>query len=226
MFGMKSLSIFVCFTVLFTACGGPEGAPTLNENKGNVILSDTIEANADSPSEIEVLAKDTASPSCIFTNPDTSLYNIVLRDRNSTYHALGHTTTLPSDETIRFYSKDRSQVMSMRIHPGDAINAVSIFQVYYPSNEPFDYPRVPERTFETGHGLKLGMRKKDILKVLGPCYSAKDSTAKGMTMAYKIEAPYDSDSRLLEREKMPVYYANYRIKSGVLVMMEFGFEYP
>lgn len=78
----------------------------------------------------------------------------------------------------------------------------------------------------TEKNIKLGLTRKEVVAILGPCYSTGDSTKKGITINYRFESPQDSRTKLLERQNMPIYYATYVFQHDKLVEFEFGFEYP
>jgi hypothetical protein len=164
-------------------------------------------------------------PPCVFSNPDTSLCGIKLRDDNSTRSILGIKTKLEGDSTHYFYSKNKDQVLGLTIHPGDGTNVVSIFEIKYPGKQRPPHKEISVNSFITEKGICLGITRQILVKLLGQCYTLR--TRKGVTtLSYRLDNGKDSRTKLLERQDMPVYYATYDFQSDKLIRFEFGFEYP
>ena len=162
---------------------------------------------------------------CGLKNPDTSVAGIKLRNEKSTVLILGKHTKLEGDSTHRFYSKNKEEVLSMTVHPGDYYSQVSIFEVSYSGKYKPKYRQTKIDSFETEKGIHLGILKEEVVNKLGKCYSSslkKDAEI----ITYRLENPQDSKTKLLERYNMPIYYAIYNFKKEKLVKFEFGFEYP
>jgi hypothetical protein len=190
-----------------------------------VINTDSLlEANKDLKQN-DTTQHETIQTGCSFDNPDTSLSGIKLRDPKSSISVLGM-TKLEGDTTYNFSSSDKKQVLSVTVHPGDLYSAISIFKVRYTDNsiESLTLPTIDN--FKTEKDIQLGLTKKELLKKLGECFTVSDSTNNSVTINYRLEAPKDSKTKLLERQNMPIYYATYKFKSDKLVEFEFGFEYP
>lgn len=112
----------------------------------------------------------------------------------------------------------------MTVHPGDYYSQVSIFKVGYTLKSKPTYRKTNIDSFKTEKGIRLGMLKEEVVRKLGQCYSS--STRKGVeVIVYRIENHRDSKTKLLERNNMPIYYANYTFKRDKLIMFEFGFGY-
>lgn len=165
------------------------------------------------------------SDSCAFDNPDTSLSNIKLRDIKSAFKVLNG-KQLKGDTTYNFKSRDNKQVLSVTVHPGDYKSQVSIFQIKYAKNVNIKAEQLSIDNFATEKQIKLGSTKKEILEKLGPCYSTTDSTANNITIHYNLTSPEDSQTQLLKRHAIPMYYATYRFQKEKLIDLEFGFGYP
>ncbi len=163
-------------------------------------------------------------PSCIFNNPDTSLSNIKLRDVKSATTVL-KVKRLNGDTTYNFHSKDRKEVLSVTVHPGDYYSQISIFRIRYVGNLKIKAAHTSIDHFATEKDIQLGLTKNQVVSKLGNCY--KTSVSKNSTViSYRLELPQDSKTKLLERQNMPIYYATYKFKNDKLVEFEFGFEYP
>lgn len=168
--------------------------------------------------------KNTAT-ACPFDNPDTSLSKIELRNSASAKAVL-QVEELLGDTAYLFYSADKKQLLETRVFPGDGINQVSIFKVREAAatSENADATGISE--FSSEKGIKLGLSKAELTALLGNCYTSSDSTATGITLAYRIESPQDSRTGFLKKWNMPVYYGVYKFSNDKLAEFEFGFEYP
>ena len=185
------------------------------------------EENSDT-SGLDTITKepDPVTLYCLFSNPDTAAAGISLRDEKSVLSVLGKEMHLISDKTTDFYSSDKKQTLGLKVHPGDMVNQVSIIKIEYSENTTDNLRQTEVEEFETSNGIKLGMNKADIIAKLGTCYVAKDSTSEGMEMYFSLELPDDSNTKLLTRTNMPVYYASYKLKNDRLDHIKFGFEMP
>ena len=66
---------------------------------------------------------------CIFTNPDTSIFEIRLRDSASAGAVIGKNDRSDSDGVYRYYSKLKEEILTLTQHPGDINGEISIFKV-------------------------------------------------------------------------------------------------
>lgn len=164
-------------------------------------------------------------PTCIFENPDTSLSGIQLRFAESARKVL-EVRRLKGDTTYKFYSNDRNELLAVMVHPGDSYSQVSIFRVTYADNPKLNATPSRVMNFTTEKGIRLGLTKADIVSRLGDCYSSSDTSVNKLTINYRLQLPQDSKTRLLQRQNMPIYYADYTFKDDKLIEFEFGFEYP
>ena len=133
---------------------------------------------------------------------------------------------MEGDSTHVFYSSDKRQKLALTVHPGDARSQISIFKITYSDNLNEKIKEINFKEFKTEKGIKLGLTKSELIKKLGTCYLAKDSTKNGIELNYRIEQPKDSKTKLLQNNNMPIYYATYKFKNDKLQNIEFGFEYP
>ncbi len=163
---------------------------------------------------------------CVFSDPDTSVAGIKIRNAESTIKVIGKQTKLEGDSTHVFYSSDKKQKLRLTVHPGDYYSQVSIFKIFYSDNLKQNLRQINSKEFESEKGIKLGISKRDIIEKLGTCYVPNDSTKNSITLKYRIELPNDSKSKLLTTNKMPIYYATYKLANDKLESIEFGFEYP
>jgi hypothetical protein len=163
---------------------------------------------------------------CVFTDPDTSVAGVHLRDTESVLRILGAETTIEGGTTQVFASVDKKQMLALTVHPGDLSNQVSILSIAYADQPAHDARQLPVEAFVTEKGMRLGHRKEQLLEILGACFTVTDSTEEHHTLHYSIELPNDSKTKLLQRLRMPGYYAAYTFRKNTLHHIVFGFENP
>ena len=163
---------------------------------------------------------------CSLSDPDTSLAGIKLRDANSTTAIIGENEKYYQDKVYHYYSKNKNEILSMVTHPGDGNHSISIFNVRSAGKTKYPYKTLNVDHFKTEKGIMLGLNKEQIISKLGNCYVVKDRAKRYMELYYRIEAPSDSRTKLLESQNMPIYYASYIFRNDKLQKFEFGFEYP
>lgn len=163
---------------------------------------------------------------CIFSNPDTSLSKIKLRNPESTIKIIGNNDKADDNGQYHYYSTMYRETLTLTQHPGDGKYQISIFKVKLSDKADYGYRKLNIDTFQTEKGLKLGMNKEQITRKLGKCYVAKDSVKGYIELYYRLEIPNDSQTKLLKRNNTPAYYAPYKLWKNKLEEFEFGFEYP
>ena len=211
---MVKFCLFVLMTLSLLGCGGVTDNAA---GKKDQLISKSAKK--------EDLFRNTENLQCKFSNPDTSVFGIAIRDAKSAAHTIGGSVADSSGE-YHFYSKLEGETLTLVQHPGDFKNQISIFRVEYSSKASYNYKQLAVDAFKTESGIKLGMAKNQIIEKLGGCYSRIDSTSKYIELYYRIEQPKDSRTKLLKRNSMPAYYASYKLHDNKLERMEFGFEYP
>ena len=164
--------------------------------------------------------------SCNFIKPDTSISKIKLRNIESAETILLDLDKIDEQECYHLYSIMESETLTLRQYPGDSKHQISIFKVEHSDKADYGYRVVNLETFKTEKGIKLGLTKKQIVEKLGNCYISKDSTKNYIELIYRIEKPNDSDTRILERQNVPSYFASYKLWNDKLKIFEFGFDYP
>lgn len=164
--------------------------------------------------------------SCVFLNPDTSVFGINLRDAKSVLHVLGSQTKLNGDSIYRFCSSDKKQELQLTVQAGDFPNQVSMFTIFYSDDGQQNIRKLDSKVFETEKGIKLGISRKELIQKLGTCFITKDSTKNSVAICYRISLPDDSKTKLLTNHNMPVYFATYRLINNRVKSIHFGFEYP
>jgi hypothetical protein len=163
---------------------------------------------------------------CIIENPSVSVCGIELQNMESTIAIIGNKDNADTLGEYHYYSNFESETLTLTQYPGDAKFQISILKVETSTKASFGYRQLNVASFKTEKGIKLGMNKKQIIEKLGNCYAPIDSTDGYIEIYYRIESPKDTDSKLLEKNNMPMYYASYKLWNDKLVQYEFGFEYP
>ncbi|WP_417940985.1 hypothetical protein [Flavobacterium sp. RS13.1] len=217
---MKRIFIAILTIILLTNCN--------NSKNKTVEKSDRIELVPEADKEIreEYEKQKGKQLSCVFSEPDTSVVGIKIRNAESTLNILGKKTKLEGDSTHVFYSNDKKQKLGLTVHPGDSYSEVSIFNISYADKSKLNLRQINSEEFKTEKGIKLGISKRQIIEKLGTCYVVKDISKNSIELNYRLELPNDSKTKILKTNNMPIYYASYKLTNDKLENIEFGFEYP
>jgi hypothetical protein len=218
---MKNILIIILTLTLLTSCNKLQNQ-TVDENDRLELVPEPDKAERLKYEAIEKLKKS----NCFFSEPDTSLCGITLRNSESATKIIGSENIIDKLDHYRFYSKLERETLTLTQHPGDVKNQISIFKVEYSNKLSYDFKQLDIDTFKTEKGIKLGLTKKQIIEKLGNCYAPIDSTKNYIELYYIIEQPKDSKSKILESNNMPQYFASYKLRNDRLEEFEFGFEYP
>ena len=218
---MKKLFLLLFTILIITSCKNSEQKTLDSTDRMELIPEPDKSLN-----EENIKQNDVKQSTCDFSEPDTSVVGIKIRNVESTLNVLGKKTNLKGDSTHVFYSSDKKQKLGLTVHPGDYRSQVSIFNISYSDNSKQEINELNFKEFKTEKGIKLGINKSEIIKKLGNCYVAKDSTKNSIELNYRIEQPNVSKTKLLKNNNMPIYYATYKLKNDKLENIEFGFEYP
>lgn len=198
---------------------------------GDTLLVDGIETKKSEKfylKDSKIIRKTIAKPSyCQLTNPDTSVFGIILLDKKSSIKQVGIMTTphesgndLPH---LNFCTQDKKQTLTVFFHPGSVANEFAEFQVkIYSATD--SAKTLMTNSFMTGKEVKPGMSKENIIAIFGKCYKATATNNNLELIKYHIDDL--SNSKFLERFNYSSYYAEYEFKAGKLVRFRFGFEYP
>ena len=163
---------------------------------------------------------------CNFTNPDTSLCGITLRNSESADKVIGTANKYNEKGQYYFNSLMDAETLILTQHPGDGKNQISIFNVSYSDKAYHGYKQLNLKTFQTEKGIRLGLTKQQVIKKLGNCYIPVDSSKDLIEIYYRIEIPKDSKTKILKGQNMPIYFAKYGFWKDELKQYEFGLEYP
>lgn len=124
---------------------------------------------------------------------------------------------------VRFANSDGSQELKLFVHYGDVVDSYNEVEVAAVPSGNSKAKRLPVAAFATEHEIKLGMRERDLVKLLGSCFKRVKAGRDAVTLQYVVDT---SDHALLKKVNMPSYYAHYRFAAGRLVNFKFGFDYP
>ena len=218
---MKELFLVILTISLLTSCNSSQTKPIDKADRLELVPEPDKALRGEYKK-----TKEISQTTCVFSNPDTSVAGIKIRNADSTLNILGKQTKLEGDSTHVFYSSDKMQKLLLTVHPGDYYSQVSIFNISYSDNSKQNFRQLNVKGFETEKGIKLGISRREIIGKLGTCYVVKDSTKTSIELIYRLELPNDSKTRLLKSNNMPIYYATYRLTNDKLKNIEFGFEYP
>ncbi len=218
---MRTIFTFIFVALLLTNCN--------NSQTKTVDNNDQLEP-VHEPDKPERLLGDAIQKlkknNCDFSNPDTSLCGISLRNSKSADKIIGTDNETDEREQYHFYSLMDAETLTLTQHPGDVKNQISVFSVAYSDKAYYGYKQLHVDAFQTEKGIKLGLTKEQVIEKLGNCNAVVDSTKDCIELYYRIENPNDSKTKLLESNNMPVYYATYTFCKDKLRYYEFGFEYP
>ena len=218
---MKNILIIILTLTLLTNCDKLQ-KQTADENDRLELVPEPDKAQRLKYEAIEKLKKS----NCFFSEPDSSLSGITLRNSESATKIIGSENTIDKLDNYQFYSKLERETLTLTQHPGDRKNQISIFKVEYSNKLSYDFKQLDIDTFKTEKGIKLGLTKKQIIEKLGSCYATIDSTKNYIELYYIIEQPKDSKSKILKSNNMPKFFASYKLRNDRLEEFEFGFEYP
>ena len=218
---MKEIILSILTILILTNCSNSETKPINNNERLEPVPEPDKHERliGEAVQKLRTLNYD-------FSNPDTSLCGITLRNSLSAENILGKENKIDEREQYHFYSLMDSETLTLTQHPGDNRNQISIFNVTYSDKADHNYKQLNFETFKTEKGIKLGMTKNEVIRVLGNSYVAVDSTKNYIEIYYRIESPKDSKTRLLQKNNIPTYYALYGFSENLLKGFEFGFEYP
>ena len=200
---------FFTFIMLLTACN----------NKQDKTADSKLKNSASKESGVIPLSSNGM-------DVDTSIAKILIYDSASFSSVVGLHNHFCTGETFCFNSLKKDELLRLTMHPGTNVYSVSEFEVGI-VDVMYKNSRVLQiEHFISGKGVKLGMSKQDIINLFGKNYKAEDSTNSFIRLNYRIEAPDDTKTRLLQRYNMPIYYSIYEFRDDKLEHFKFGFEYP
>ena len=117
-----------------------------------------------------------------------------------------------------FTNENKTEILKLYLFYGTKRN-----EFYQVEISPYDKKTVPNPTkyknFSTESGVKLGISKKDLIKIKGNNFVETNNI-----LWYEI-SDYEK-SHFLEKYNLPIYFAEYTFDQDKLRKIYFGFEYP
>ncbi len=173
----------------------------------------------------EAAAQGRPVGACALPKADTVIHGIRLGDDQSAVRVLGRayeTVMVDADTRLAwtlFASRDSKQLLALRRHPGRSEQSFMEAEVKYGRHDRGPIKLAPYE-FASGGGIKLGMTRRNVVRLLGPCFStAREGTAE--TIRYAL---LDQAVPLLQSVKALKYYAEYEFQNGRLVRFRFGYS--
>ena len=155
--------------------------------------------------------------------PDISVNDIKLSDTTTVvlgYSDLKYNVIEDKEELpyVIFTNENKTEILKLYLFYGTKKN-----EFYQAEISPYDKKIVPNPTkyanFSTESGIKLGISKKDLIKIKGNNFVETNHV-----LRYEI-SDYEK-SHFLEKYNMPIYFAEYTFDQDKLSKIYFGFEYP
>lgn len=218
---MRNIRFTIIILSIFTNCKDSNSKVIKNNVRIELVPEPDIEERLKYEA-VDALKKDT----CIFKNPDISINNLIIRDSESADKIIGSDNIIDLNEQYHFYSKSKREILTLNQHPGDGRNSISIFKVSKNYKNDVEYKILNIDKFKSEKEIKLGVSKSFVVNNLGECYKEIIHSDNYTEIYYRIEQPNDSETELLIKHNMPVYYASYKFLNNKLFEFEFGLEYP
>lgn len=170
--------------------------------------------------------KDTKNDKPLYKDsiiPDTSVNDIKLSDTTAVvagyndlkYNIIKSEDTLPY---VIFTNENKTEMLKLYLFYGTKNN-----EFYQIEISPYDNSTMTNPTkykkFSTESGIKLGISKKDLIKLKGNNFIETNHV-----LQYEI-SDYEK-SYFLEKYNLPIYFAEYTFCQDKLCKIYFGFEYP
>ena len=155
--------------------------------------------------------------------PDISINDIKLSDTTAVvlgYSDLKYNIIEDEEELpyVIFTNENKTEILKLYLFYGAKRN-----EFYQVEISPYNKKTIPNPTkyanFSTESGIKLGISKKDLIKIKG-----NNFTETNRVLRYEI-SDYEK-SHFLEKYNLPIYFAEYTFDQDKLSKIYFGFEYP
>ena len=155
--------------------------------------------------------------------PDISVNDIKLSDTTAVvlgYSDLKYNIIEDEEELpyVIFTNENKTEILKLYLFYGTKRN-----EFYQAEISPYDKKTIPNPTkyknFSTESGIKLGISKKDLIKIKGNNFVETNHV-----LRYEI-SDYEK-FRFLEKYNLPIYFAEYTFDQDKLSKIYFGFEYP
>lgn len=218
---MKTACLVICS--LISACYQNKNETLRAGSNKNEFATATKKINQPAFNNLGI---DSTYP-CQLSKPDTSIFDIILNEPNSSIKKIGKQNHLKETDNdfpcVRFSNQDKTESLTLFLFYGSGENEFSEFEVkkWYPLDSATE---TTSDQFISGYGIRLGMTKKDVISILGNCFKASTSVTGTEILEYHLDNFNESD--FLQRFNMPSYHAKYEFSKGKLIHFRFGFEYP
>ena len=155
--------------------------------------------------------------------PDISINDIKLSDTTAVvlgYSDLKYNVIEGKEELpyVIFTNENKTEILKLYLFYGAKRN-----EFYQAEISPYDKKTISNPTkyknFSTESGIKLGISKKDLIKIKGNNFVETNHI-----LRYEI-SDYEK-SHFLGKYNLPIYFAEYTFDQDKLSKIYFGFEYP
>lgn len=118
-----------------------------------------------------------------------------------------------------FVNAKGTEQLTLFANPGSIQGSFSLIRIEARVSTSDDFPIHAKHGdhFITGKGIHLGMTLDSVIHVLGEPHETDAGTIR-----YRVV----NNDAVMKQFNTPIYAGTYRFKDGILVAMEFGFEYP
>jgi len=173
-------------------------------------------------------ARAQTAADCALPKADRSVAGITLGDADSAVRVLGRVFTPLLDDPksdnswLIFASRGNRQLLLLRHHAGDLEHSYMEVEVKIGRHDRKP-AMIPVFDFTTGGGIKLGMKRRQVVSRLGSCFKS-DMKDGNEVIRYEIRKKDGvPDNPLLKAANMPQYYAEYEFHGSTLVRFRFGY---
>lgn len=159
---------------------------------------------------------------CGLPGATTGVHGIALGDAQSAVRVLGRDFQTVVDDVntdfpwLIFASRDNKQLLMLRHHRGDVINAFAEIEVKF-GRHGRDPMKLPVYEFIAGNGIKLGQWRRTIVGKLGECFTSKRD-GETEILRYEIKGGAAPSAAIKAH-----YYAEYEFFGGRLHRFRFGY---
>ncbi|WP_143147352.1 hypothetical protein [Chishuiella changwenlii] len=190
-----------------------------------IILSLILIISCDNQNSLEKSAKEIKKNNYNKTNfiPDIRVNDIELSNSRTFFNGYKNLEKLVIENNndlpfVSFVNNLNTEKFTVYFFYGSTYDEFYQFKIEYLNNEKF-YNYLQYDNFITESGIKLGLSKKDLIKIKGNNYKENNNVIK------YIISDYES-SPFLQKYNLPAYFSEYTFINGKLIKIYFGFEYP
>ena len=174
-----------------------------------------------------------AQATCRQVKAESDILGLRVADEASSARILGSSRELSTEQNktadgadagfpfVRIRSADGKQDAMLFEHYGAVVGAYAEIEVRPADPTKVAARQLPANELSTERGVKLGMRRAELVRLLGTCFRSERGKDEEAIVVYAITDPKHA---LLMRSGMPSYFARYAFKNDRLVWFRFGFE--